>query len=93
MRRREVSCWRESWPQGKKVKKVQILILHTHRVKLMQTQRLTQREGSQSIDAYRELSSQEMELTKMYEELEQNRSVLRLLLQNCPDSIRHLLDR
>ena len=91
VRRREVSCWKESWPQGKKVKKVQTLILH--RVKLMQTQRLTQREGSQSIDAYRELSSQEMELTKMYEELEQNRSVLRLLLQNCPDSIRHLLDR
>ena len=91
VRRREVSCWKESWPQGKKVKTVQTLILH--RVKLMQTQRLTQREGSQSIDAYRELSSQEMELTKMYEELKQNRSVLRLLLQNCPDSIRHLLDR
>lgn len=91
VRRREVSFWKESWPQGKKVKMVQTLILR--RVKLMQTQRLTQREGSQSIDAYRELSSQEMELTKMYEELKQNRSVLRLLLQNCPDSIRHLLDR
>ena len=64
-----------------------------NRVKLTQTRNLTHREGSRSIGAYKELSSQEMELTKMYEELEQNRSVLRLLLQNCPDSVCHLLDR
>ena len=63
------------------------------RVKLIQTQDLTHTKGSRSIGAYQELSSQEMELTKMYEELEQNRSVLRLLLQNCPESVLHLLDR
>ena len=63
------------------------------RVKLIQTQDLTHTKGSRAIGAYQELSSQEMELTKMYEELEQNRSVLRLLLQNCPESVLHLLDR
>ena len=34
-----------------------------------------------------------MELTRMHKELEQNRSLLQLLLQNCPDSVHHLLDR
>ena len=76
-------------------KKASLLLerIMSARVKLIQTRNLTHREGSRSIGAYKELSSQEMELTKMYEELEQNRSVLRLLLQNCPDSICHLLDR
>ena len=64
-----------------------------NRIKLIQTRKPTFKEGSRSIGAYKELSSQEMELTKMYEELEQNRSVFRLLLQNCPDSVCHLLDR
>ena len=45
------------------------------------------------MEAYKELSSQEMELTRMHKELEQNRSLLQLLLQNCPDSVHHLLDR
>ena len=45
------------------------------------------------MDSYKELSSQELELTRMFEELKQNRSLLQLLLQNCPDSVHRLLDR
>ena len=46
-----------------------------------------------AMDSYKELSSQELELTRMFEELKQNRSLLQLLLQNCPDSVQRLLDR
>ena len=63
------------------------------RYKMGQTQSLARGDGSQTLAAYRELSSQEMELCRMYEELEQSRPVLQDLLHNCPDSVRHLLDR
>ena len=63
------------------------------RYKMGQTQSLARGDGSLALAAYRELSSQEMELCRMYEELEQSRPVLQDLLHNCPDSVRHLLDR
>ena len=68
-------------------------MLFVFRNKLSQTQSLTLRKFRPSLEAYKELSSQEMELTRMHKELEQNRSLLQLLLQNCPDSVHHLLDR
>ena len=60
---------------------------------MSQTQSLTLGKSKHSLESYKELSSQEMELTRMHEELEQNRPLLQLLLQNCPDSVHHLLDR
>ena len=74
-------CWANSFQK------------HVSRHKLSQTLRSTVRTCKPSLEAYKELSSQEMELTRMYEELEQNRSLLQLLLQNCPDSVHRLLDR
>ena len=68
-------------------------MMFAFRNKLSQTQSLTLRKCKPSLEAYKELSSQEMELTRMHKELEQNRSLLQLLLQNCPDSVHHLLDR
>ena len=53
-----------------------------YRYKLSQTQSLTLRKCKPSLEAYSELSSQEMELTRMHQELEQNRALLQILLQN-----------
>ena len=90
-RKKEISCSSESWEPGDPVEPVSKK--HVSRHKLSQTLRSTVRTCKPSLEAYKELSSQEMELTRMYEELEQNRSLLQLLLQNCPDSVHHLLDR
>ena len=97
-------CWLQLWEEskifaganhGSKVTPAlqRQSMIHIFRYKLSQTRSLTLTKCKPSLEAYKELSSQEMELTRMHKELEQNRSLLQLLLQNCPDSVHHLLNR